>query len=195
MTMAPYHDIALNSVFVGFKRNTTLYLFDMPKIERIKKRHLLKKREQRYEIERIESDLGSSIGLDSKAKLEGGVLDDGSRILLLNNEILFFEHEGRNFPTLRALLAGIITIPTVTVDMGAVKFVVNGADIMRPGITNIDDSVSANGIVAIVDERHGKPLAVGISKFAASDLMAATGGKVVKSIHHINDDLWDFGKV
>ena len=62
----------------------------MPKIERIKKRHLLKKREQRDEIERIESDLGSSIGLDSKAKLEGGVLDDGSRILLLNNEILFF---------------------------------------------------------------------------------------------------------
>ena len=66
---------------------------------------------------------------------------------------------------------------------------------MRPGITKVDDSVSANGIVAIVDERHGKPLAVGVSKLAASDIMAATGGKVVKSIHHINDDLWDFGKI
>jgi len=187
-------DSASNSVFVGFKRNTSPYLFDMPKIERIKKRHLLKKREQREEIDRIESDLGSSIGLDSKAKLEGGILDDGSRILLLNNEILFFEHEGRNFPTLRAILDGIIEIPTVTVDMGAVKFVVNGADIMRPGITKVDDSVSANGIVAIVDERHGKPLAVGVSKLAASELRAATSGKVVKSIHHINDDLWDFSK-
>ncbi|MGY5859435.1 MAG: RNA-binding protein [Candidatus Thorarchaeota archaeon] len=167
----------------------------MPKIERIKKRHMLKKREQRDEIDRIESDLGSSIGLDSKTKLEGGVLDDGSRILLLNNEILFFEHEGRNYPTLRALLSGIIEVPTVTVDMGAVKFVVNGADIMRPGITEVADSVSANGIVAIVDERHGKPLAVGVSKLSASDLRAATSGKVVKSIHHINDDLWDFGKI
>ncbi len=167
----------------------------MPKIERIKKRHLLKKREQRDEIERIQSDLGSSIGLDSKAKLEGGVLDDGSRILLLHNEILFFEHEGRNFPTLRALLDNVITIPTVTVDMGAVKFVVNGADIMKPGITKVDDSVSANGIVAIVDERHGKPLAVGVSKLSANDLRAVTSGKVVKSIHHINDDLWNFGKL
>ena len=167
----------------------------MPKIERIKKRHLLKKREQREEIERIQSDLGSSIGLDAKTKLEGGVLDDGSRILLLNNEIIFFEYEGRNYPTLRALLDGIIVIPTVTVDMGAVKFVVNGADIMRPGVTTVDDSVSADGIVAIVDERHGKPLAVGVSKLSASDIMAATSGKVVKSIHHINDDLWDFGKI
>jgi PUA domain protein len=166
----------------------------MPKIERIKKRHLLKKREQRNEIERIETDLGHSIGLDAKSRLEGGVLDDGSRIILLNNEILFFEHNGRNFPTLRALLDGIIEIPTVTVDMGAVKFVVNGADIMRPGITKVDDAVTANGIVAIVDERHGKPLAVGVSTLSATDLRAATSGKVVKSIHHINDDLWDFGK-
>ncbi len=167
----------------------------MPKIERIKKRHLLKKREQREEIERIQNDLGSSVGLDHKTKLEGGILDDGSRILLLDNEIIFFEYEGRNFPTLRAILDGIITVPTVTVDMGAVKFVVNGADIMRPGITKVDDSVAANGIVAVVDERHGKPLAVGVSKLSATDLLAATSGKVVKSIHHINDDLWDFGKI
>ena len=167
----------------------------MPKIERIKKRHLLKKREQRDEIERIESDLGYSIGLDEKARLESGVLDDGSKILLLNNEILFFEYEGRNFPTLRAILDGIITIPTVTVDMGAVKFVVNGADIMRPGITKVDDAVTANGIVAVVDERHGKPLAVGVSQLSASDLRAATTGKVVKSIHYVNDDLWNFGRI
>jgi len=195
MTMATLNDGTPNCAFIGFKRNAHLYLFDMPKIERIKKRHLLKKREQRDEIERIQSDLGSSIGLDSKTKLESGILDDGSRILLLNNEIVFFELEGRNYPTLRALLDGIIQIPTITVDMGAVKFVVNGADIMRPGITKVDDSVSANGIVAIVDERHGKPLAVGVSMLSASDLRAAVNGKVVKSIHHINDDLWDFGKI
>lgn len=195
MTMKPLVESQSDYAFVGFKRSTWFYLFDMPKIERIKKRHLLKKREQRDEIERIEGDLGSSIGLDAKGRLESGVLDDGSRILLLNNEILFFEYEGRNYPTLRAILDGIITIPTVTVDMGAVKFVVNGADIMRPGITKVDDAVTANGIVAIVDERHGKPLAIGVSQLSASDLRAATSGKVVKSIHHVNDDLWNFGKI
>jgi len=166
----------------------------MPKIERIKKRHLLKKREQKVELERLETDLGSLIGLDAKTQLESGVLDDGSRILLLNGDIIFFESEGRFIPTLRALLGGIIHIPQVSVDMGAVKFVVNGADIMRPGITHVDDDVKENGIVAIVDERHGKPLAVGISKLSAIDIRAATSGKVVRSVHHINDELWDFSK-
>ncbi len=166
----------------------------MPKIERIKKRHLLKKREQKAELERLENDLDSTIGLDTKAQLESGVLDDGSKILLLDGDIVFFESEGRLIPTLRALLGGIVHIPQVTVDMGAVKFVVNGADIMRPGITQVDDNVRENGIVAIVDERHGKPLAVGISKMSAVDIRAATSGKVVKSVHHINDELWDFSK-
>jgi len=166
----------------------------MPKIERIKKRHPLKKREQKAELERLENDLGSAIGLDTKAQLESGVLDDGSRILLLDGDIVFFESEGRFIPTLRALLGGIVHIPQVSVDMGAVKFVVNGADIMRPGITHVDDEVRENGIVAVVDERHGKPLAVGVSKLSATDIRAATSGKVVKSIHHINDELWDFGK-
>ncbi|MHA2358659.1 MAG: DUF1947 domain-containing protein [Candidatus Thorarchaeota archaeon] len=167
----------------------------MPKIERIKKRHLLKKREQKDEIERIEKEIGASIErLDVKTQLEGGVLDDGSRILLLDGEIIFFQHEGRMFPALRALLDGLIDVPRVTVDMGAVRFVVNGADIMRPGITEIDDRVKANGIVVIVDENHGKPLAVGVSKMSAEALKSASGGKVIKSIHHINDDLWVFGK-
>ncbi|MFW9927610.1 MAG: PUA domain-containing protein [Candidatus Thorarchaeota archaeon] len=167
----------------------------MPKIERIKKRHLLKKREQKDEIARIEREIGSPIErLDAKTQLEGGVLDDGSRILLLNGEIIFFEHDGRMFPALRALLHGLIDVPRVTVDMGAVRFVVNGADIMRPGITEIDDRVKENGIVVIVDENHGKPLAVGVSKMSSEQLRAANQGKVIKSIHHINDDLWVFGK-
>ncbi|MFW9807499.1 MAG: DUF1947 domain-containing protein [Candidatus Thorarchaeota archaeon] len=168
----------------------------MPKIERIKKRHLLKKREQRDEIDKIEKELGSSItGLDAKSHIEEGILDDGSRILLLDGEIIFFQHEGRMFPALRALLNGLMDVPRITVDMGAVRFVVNGADIMRPGITAIDDRVKKDGIVVIVDETHGKPLAVGVSKMSAEELRETTSGKVIKSIHHVNDDLWVFGKV
>jgi PUA-domain protein len=166
----------------------------MPKIEKIKKRHLLKKREQKIQLDRIENDLGSVIAIDAKTQLESGTLDDGSSVLLLNGEVVFFESGGRLIPTLKALLGRIVSIPRITVDMGAVKYVVNGADIMRPGITQVDDDVRQNGIVAIVDERHGKPLAVGISSMDAVDLRAATSGKVVKSIHHINDRLWDFSK-
>lgn len=169
---------------------------EMPKIERIKKRHLLKKKQQKQEIETIETDLGHPVkGLDEKAQLEGGVLDDGSRVLLLDGDIVFFEHEGRMFPTLRSLLAGIVSIPSITVDMGAVKFVVNGADIMRPGVTTIEDSIAAGDIVAVVEERHGKPLAVGVSLLASDEMRSKDTGKVIRSIHHVNDPLWEFSKV
>ena len=165
----------------------------MPKIERIRKRHPMKKRDQRRELERIENILSSSItGLDEKTKLEEGVLDDGSRVILVEGEIIFFETDGVLFPTLRALLSEVVRIPRVTVDMGAVKFVVNGADIMRPGITHIEDGIKTGSIVAIVDERHGKPLAVGVSKMSSEGLRSAVSGKVIQSIHHVGDKLWEF---
>lgn len=167
----------------------------MPKIERIKKRHLLKKSSHRREIENIERVLGASIaGLDSKDRFEEGFLDTGSRVLLLDDTILFFEYDGMIIPTIHALLDGKVKLPQVTVDMGAIKYVVNGADIMRPGITKIDDGIKAGSIVAIVDERHGKPLAIGISKLNTEDMRLAESGKVIQSIHYVNDPLWDFSK-
>lgn len=167
----------------------------MPKIEKIKKRHHLKKKEQKAEIDRIENALGCTVReLDEKTQFETGILDDGTRILILKNEILFFEKNGTLFPSLHALLKGMVSIPKITVDMGAVRFVVNGADIMRPGITKIDDNIIENSVVVIVDEKHGKPLAVGEAILDSESMREATKGKVVRSIHYVNDDLWDFTK-
>ncbi len=163
----------------------------MTKIERIKKRHLLRKKEQRELIETLQSELGE-LSLDPQEKMEAGVLDTGMRIIIMRDRVLFFETDGRFFPTLHALLNSLVRLPAVSVDMGAVKYVMNGADIMRPGITKIDDSVQKDGIVAVVDERHSKPLAVGIALFGASEMRALTKGKAIKTIHHINDDLWNF---
>ncbi len=146
-------------------------------------------------MDRIERNLGArAVGFDAKTRLEEGVLDDGTHILLHEGRILFFEEEGKLIPTLHSLLDNIVTVPTVTVDMGAVRFVVNGADIMRPGVTKIDDGIAPGSVVAIVDERHGKPLAVGISKMSSEEIWAATSGKVIMTKHHVNDALWDFGK-
>lgn len=146
-------------------------------------------------MDRIEKELGAQpASLDPKVKLEEGILDTGEHIILYEGEIIFFEDDGKLLPTLHALLHGVISIPTVTVDMGAVRFVVNGADIMRPGITKVADGIAPGSIVAIVDERHGKPLAVGVSKMSTEELRAASEGKVIMSKHHVNDALWNFGK-
>jgi PUA domain protein len=79
----------------------------------------------------------------------------------------------------------------VVVDSGAVRFVVNGADIMRPGIVSISSDVLAGHPVQVVDERHSKPLAVGIALFGAADMEQQEKGKSVKNIHRVGDDLWN----
>ncbi len=166
----------------------------MPRIERVRNRHLLKKKQQRKELHRIEEFLGCPVALPEDARMEGGRLDDGSQVLLLDGVILFFESDGRMFPTLHALLANYVSLPRVTVDMGAVKFVANGADIMRPGVTSVEDTVVKDSVVAVVDERHGKPLAVGVSLYDASEMRQLKSGKVVISKHHIGDPFWEFGR-
>lgn len=166
----------------------------MPRIEKIKKRHLLKRKQQKTEIEKIEGALGTRVNIDDKTQLEIGLLDDGTEVLIYQNEILFFAKDNRYFPSLHALLNGMVTVPKVIVDMGAVRFVVNGADIMRPGVTGVEDEVRAGSVVAVVDENHAKPLAVGLATMDADEIRNATKGKVVLSVHHVNDHLWDFTK-
>ena len=79
----------------------------------------------------------------------------------------------------------------VTVDAGAVSFVSDGADVMRPGIVEVTDDIEAGDVVLVVEETHGKVLAVGRSRVDADDLLGDEG-KVVDSIHHVGDDLFAF---
>jgi PUA domain protein len=117
-------------------------------------------------------------------------------IMYVDDEALLFEFEGKWLPLLRCILTSRIKVsyPRVTVDMGAIKFVANGADIMRPGIVSVDDGISPGSPVLIVDEKHGKTLAIGVSMLSSEDLRSATSGKVVKNAHAAGDALWEFTK-
>ena len=74
------------------------------------------------------------------------------------------------------------------VDSGAVRFVVNGADIMKPGIVSADPEIAVGDLVVIVEERHKKPLAVGRALVPGSEMKGE--GKAVKSMHHVGDSIW-----
>jgi PUA domain protein len=97
-------------------------------------------------------------------------------------------------PVLTLLLENKVKLKTIVVDMGAVRFVANGADIMRPGITEIDSQIKRGDLVEIVDEKNHRPLAVGKAMFNAVEMEKKTSGKVVKNLHTITDDIWQFEK-
>jgi PUA domain protein len=78
----------------------------------------------------------------------------------------------------------------VKVDAGAIPYVVNGADVMRPGIVGVSVDVKAKEPVQIVDERHGKPLAIGVALFDSPAILESSSGKMCKNVHHVGDELW-----
>jgi len=78
----------------------------------------------------------------------------------------------------------------VTVDAGAIQFVSNGADVMRPGIVEADDDIESGDLVVINEEAHGKFLAVGRALVDGPE-MVGDDGRVVDSRHHVGDDLYE----
>ena len=83
--------------------------------------------------------------------------------------------------------------PHAVVDMGAVKFMCNGANVMRPGIVEYSE-FSKGDIVCIVEESRRKPLAVGRAVVDSSELEGTKRGEVVKNLHYVSDRFWETAK-
>jgi len=81
-------------------------------------------------------------------------------------------------------------LPAMIVDMGAVPHIVNGADVMRPGIKDFRGEFNEGDFVVVRDERYLRPLAVAIALVGLEECKAARRGKVAKNIHHVNDRIW-----
>ncbi len=70
--------------------------------------------------------------------------------------------------------------PYVIVDMGAIKFVCKGANVMRPGITKFSDFENGQ-IVCVIEESQNKFLAVGKAKMSSMQLDEIDKGEVIKN--------------
>ncbi len=118
------------------------------------------------------------------------VLDDNQ--LFVDGRLSFLNFDGDWIPSLRLLLLQPHLLAQVVVDKGAIRFVVNGADVMRPGIVQTDD-FSKGALVVIVDEGFYKPLAVGKALFSSEEMNKKSTGKVVSLLHFIGDMYWEKG--
>jgi PUA-domain protein len=107
---------------------------------------------------------------------------DGRALLARQDEALFFTLNFEDiFPS----------VPKIVVDMGAVPYVCKGADVMSPGIRFIKDDFEQGDLVIVVDERHGKPLAVGSALYSSDEMKTIDRGKTIKTLHYVGDKLWD----
>ena len=129
-----------------------------------------------------------------KARIELIQTDAGDTLYAVNNVLKLWKSNDGFIPVLTLLLNKQVELKKIVVDKGAIRFVTNGADVTRPGITRIDPSIKTGEIVVIVDENHDRALAIGKSMLNAKDMEEKNSGKVVKNLHTIQDDVWKFEK-
>jgi PUA domain protein len=156
-----------------------------------RKRHSIRKSQASALFSGLREQIGESSELFMNERVELLETNAGFALYLIDKKPQVMESGGWVFPTLRGLLEHPVPERRIVVDSGAVAFVVNGADIMRPGIVSVTDDVRAGQPVQVVEERHGKPLALGVALFDAGEIREKKSGKMVKTIHYIGDDLWN----
>lgn len=139
-------------------------------------------------------NLDSAVLFGKNSKMEEGTLEDGTILYFINGELTFIRKEGRIFPFLRAILKNLISLPKVVIDMGAIPHIIKGADIMCPGIVSFDFNIKKDDFLVIVDEKHNKPLAIGLALVNDTEFSREKKGKAVKNVHYVGDKLWDFIK-
>ncbi len=143
------------------------------------------------EIKSLNESLKSRYGRDFFGKKDFvQLVEEGFKYLVVNKVPCFFYHNDLLIPFLKFLYKDQF-LKEVVVDMGAVRFVCNGADVMKPGITSFDDSIREGDVVVVVDENNKKPLAVGEALFSFEDFNLKSDGKVVRNLHFVSDDKWN----
>ena len=79
---------------------------------------------------------------------------------------------------------------SITVDSGSIKFICNGAKILRPGIVKFD-SFSKNDIVVIKDEKFNKFISVGLALEDSNIAEKLEKGYVINNLHYVGDKFWN----
>jgi len=156
-------------------------------------RHALSKKERRKIVEKLKQRF-PNLEINAKTQIEIGVCNKKT-IYFVNSEPIALRNEsGKLIPLLRFIYKASTTLglPLVIVDMGAVKHILNGADIMAPGIVRIIGSFNRGDLALVVDEKYGKPLAVCEALYSSDEISRMSKGKVLKNLHYVGDKIWKF---
>ncbi|MDR0198897.1 MAG: RNA-binding protein [Methanomassiliicoccaceae archaeon] len=151
-----------------------------------------RKRLRTKDVKAYSDDIEKRLGMTAFTSEDAVDLAESSEfnVIFVNGEILALVYKGMTFLTVRGILKYRPQRKFVTVDMGAVPFVRNGADIMGPGITDADTDIQAGDMVWIRDVKNLVPLAIGVSSVPGEELKKGEKGKVIQTIHYAGDKLW-----
>ncbi|MEM0245040.1 MAG: PUA domain-containing protein [Zestosphaera sp.] len=112
-------------------------------------------------------------------------------LVILNGLPAFIQvGEDIKTPTLVLVkMAGIESTQYAVVDEGAVKHLLNGADVMSPGITECS-GFQKEALVTVWNPKKETPLCIGKALMSCDEIMSIRKGKAIKNIHYAGDKIW-----
>ena len=154
------------------------------------RRHFLKKKEATQLLLKFSQKLKTSPKqlFGTKIHVES-VETQAGKIFLINCKPLLAFYEDTVLPTL-IFNDALNRLPKIVVNKGAVPHICNGADVMAPGVVQIEGEFQADEFLVVIDERHRKPLVIGKALFNSEYMKNLKQGRIVKNLHYVGDKLW-----
>ena len=104
----------------------------------------------------IIKQLKETTGIEIKGEMERVEFND-EVVILVDGEPIILEYEGKYYFTVYGLLKFRPERGKVVVDKGAMPYIINGADVMKPGIIYADDNIKKGEFVYVVAEEKETP--------------------------------------
>ncbi|MDA4124279.1 MAG: hypothetical protein OK438_02325 [Thaumarchaeota archaeon] len=156
------------------------------------KKWVLSRRDSVDMIEKIESQLGVELKLPKSAQAQCAEPAEG--VVFVDLDSLTFVQSEASFIPFLGSAAALALFPSAVVDQGAIKFLLNGADVMRPGIRRLDDWGGVGRAVVVREDKKERAIAVGVSTVTGAEAKAMTKGSCLKNVHQVGDRFWNLHK-
>ena len=163
------------------------------------KRQVISKHDSRDLIAEIERDTGIHLEVPHSAQVEVLEPDEESKFVIVDGKYSFIASGGKDaagevgakyLPFVgSSQLADLF--PSVTIDEGAIKYIIKGADVMRPGITKYSEWGDAGKLVVVREGKKGRALAIGRAMVSSPEMAELKKGNCIRNLHHFGDKFWN----
>lgn len=156
------------------------------------KRHVVSKSDSRELIAEMERSMGITLNVPRSAQVE--ILEpDETKFVIIDGRFTFVGSGEGYLPFVGSAETAAL-FPSVSIDEGALKYIIKGADVMRPGISKYDEWGDAGRLVVVREDKKGRAAAVGRAMVASAAMAELKKGVCVKNLHHAGDKFWDLYK-
>jgi len=118
----------------------------------------------------------------------------GLTFLVIDGRHTFVEKDGALIPFVGSQPT-LALLPSAYIDEGAIKYILKGADVMRPGIVRYDQWGEKETLVVVRDDKKGRGLAVGRASVPSEEMAGLSKGVSIRNLHHAGDGFWESYKL